>query len=612
MPVSGYDPSAFTAASVAPVVPPPTISPSDLHNLHNQPPAPAPLPVPVMLGWPTALRTAPVPQIGGPVAVMTKAQQKAGLQLLRTLKKHRSAPAFLHPVDPVALGVPDYLRVIPRPMDLGTVESKLNATGKAMTQAGKMGRTFGLDYTGTGQWEGMSSHVYRTAADFKEDVDRIWDNCFRYNGPKDQNPVSAMAAVVQEVSDKLFKTMPSAPSIEVRFPFSAHQFASGPLILWNSTVQARTASHADSRSRQEGTSGTGPFPMVCFPLCPNFYPLLFRPQPSNSFVPTIRRSEEGSRPKREIHAPARELPYEQADGGRSRHGYVSGKTAQEQVRFCKEVIRELFKKVHEPYAYPFYEPVSKPPPFSLSLGPPLLHANLCLFPPDYVALNIPQYPSIVRKPMDLGTVKARVEQNLYPAPAYVPFENDVRQVFKNCYLFNPPGTSVHDMGRKLEGVFDAKWEERPLGGGDDDDECELSSPLLLPCALSLTAGLSPRFRGRYHRRHGASTPNPPSRPRGDESPEEAQEGAEARGRTRAEATEALDVEEGRLDERARPEPRDDAELGGAPQTPEWRVGDEEDGKEGAQGRFERRGGLRGRVRGGGAGARVVVGDRRLV
>lgn len=86
-------------------------------------------------------------------------------------------------------------------------------------------------------------------------------------------------------------------------------------------------------------------------------------QPSTSFVPTIRRSEDGPRPKREIHAPARELAYSDQQGGegsgKSRHGRVSGKAAQEQLRFCKEVVREMFKKVHEPYAYVFYEPVSE-------------------------------------------------------------------------------------------------------------------------------------------------------------------------------------------------------------------------------------------------------------
>ncbi|KAK4702687.1 bromodomain-containing factor 1, partial [Phenoliferia sp. Uapishka_3] len=337
---------------------------------------------------------------------MSKAQQKFGLQLVRTLKKNRSSPPFLRPVDPVALLIPDYHRVITQPIDLGSIEAKLNSTGKAMTAASKYGKTFGLDYSGVGEWEGKSPVVYRTAAEFREDVDRVWDNCYRYNGPKDKNPVSAMAGVMQDVSEKLFRTMPSAPAL---------QYTPEPPRLPSPEVVRR---------------------------------------PSKSFTPTA----ELVRPKREIHAPARELPYEQADGGKSRHGRVSGKTAQEQLRYCKEVIKELFKKVHEPYAYPFYEPV------------------------NYVALNIPQYPSIVRKPMDLGTVRMKLDQNLYSSPAYGPFENDVRQTFKNCYLFNPPGTAVHDWGRKLEGVFDAKWNDRPMGddgddGSDDDGITEMERQL---------------------------------------------------------------------------------------------------------------------------------------
>ncbi|KAM0756206.1 hypothetical protein T439DRAFT_320903 [Meredithblackwellia eburnea MCA 4105] len=429
-PVSGYDPSAFTVAPAAPLVPPPpTISPTDL-NLGVQPsyPSPAPQSVPSPAAAPIAApQTAggapqnlllwdalgqPIPAPGslpaprqfipGPVPVMTKPQHKAGLNLLRTLKKNRSAPPFLRPVDPIALHIPDYPRVILQPMDLGTVEAKLMATGKAMAHAAKVGRTYGLDYSGgMGEWEGKADNVYRTVAEFKADVDLVWNNCFRYNGPKEQNAVSAMAGALQEVSDKLFKTLPAAPAIEY-------------------------------------------IPEPPRPPTPDVVKKERRP--SNSFVPTIRRSEEGSRPKREIHAPARELPYEQDGTGKSRTGRVSGKVAQEQLKFCKEVIKEIFKKTHEPYAYVFYEPV------------------------NYVALNIPQYPSIIKKPMDFGTIKAKLEQNMYAAPAYVPFEADARQVFKNCYIFNPAGTMVHEWGKKLEAVFDAKWAERPTGTGDDDDD----------------------------------------------------------------------------------------------------------------------------------------------
>lgn len=100
-------------------------------------------------------------------------------------------------------------------MDLGTVESKLNQTGKAMSAASKVGRTFGLDYSGNGIWEGIGEGVYRTAKEAREDVELVWENCFRYNGPKEKNPVSAMAGQLQEVAEKALKTLPVAPALEV-------------------------------------------------------------------------------------------------------------------------------------------------------------------------------------------------------------------------------------------------------------------------------------------------------------------------------------------------------------------------------------------------------------
>lgn len=92
---------------------------------------------------------------------------------------------------------------------------------------------------------------------------------------------------------------------------------------------------------------------------------------------------------------------------------------------------------------------------------------------DYVALNIPQYPSIVKKPIDLGTIRQKLEGGQYPVPPFPAFEADMRLLFKNCYLFNPPGTPVNEWGQKLEEVFSRKWDERPTG--DDDDDSAFSS-----------------------------------------------------------------------------------------------------------------------------------------
>ena len=155
---------------------------------------------------------------------------------------------------------------------------------------------------------------------------------------------------------------------------------------------------------------------------------------------------------------------------------MSTKTAQQQLKFCKDVVKELFKKVHESYAFAFYNPVGAFCLFRSS------RAGAHRFVVDYIALNIPNYPDVVRRPMDLTTVRTKLDQGVYPIPPYDAFEQDVRLIFSNCYLFNPPNTTVHDWGRQLEGVFEDKWASRPMGD-DEDDDCaywsrSLAEPLL--------------------------------------------------------------------------------------------------------------------------------------
>ena len=45
--------------------------------------------------------------------------------LLKPLMKMDTAGTFLKPVDPVALNLPDYFSIVKEPMDLGTIQKKL-------------------------------------------------------------------------------------------------------------------------------------------------------------------------------------------------------------------------------------------------------------------------------------------------------------------------------------------------------------------------------------------------------------------------------------------------------------------------------------------------------
>ncbi|KAL5577084.1 hypothetical protein UlMin_018783 [Ulmus minor] len=76
-------------------------------------------------------------------------------------------------------------------------------------------------------------------------------------------------------------------------------------------------------------------------------------------------------------------------------------------------------------------------------------------PVDPVALNIPDYFSVISKPMDLGTVKSKLEKDMYSS--IEEFAADIRLTFSNAMLYNPPANDVHRMAKKLNRVFEMRW-----------------------------------------------------------------------------------------------------------------------------------------------------------
>ena len=107
---------------------------------------------------------------------MTREQLKYCTAIIKQLKRHRDAPAFLNPVDPVLLNIPDYPKVVKVPMDLSTVERKLN----------------GLEFD--------------TVDHFVRDVNLIFTNCFLYNGR--ESPVSICASNLEAAFHSSLRHMP--------------------------------------------------------------------------------------------------------------------------------------------------------------------------------------------------------------------------------------------------------------------------------------------------------------------------------------------------------------------------------------------------------------------
>ncbi|KAM7275461.1 hypothetical protein ACFE04_017327 [Oxalis oulophora] len=91
-------------------------------------------------------------------------------------------------------------------------------------------------------------------------------------------------------------------------------------------------------------------------------------------------------------------------------------------------------------------------------------------PVDVKALGLHDYFIIITHPMDLGTIKTRVNTNWYKSPKE--FAEDVRLTFHNAMTYNPKGQDVHIMAEQLLNMFEEKWAPVEM---DYDREIRLST-----------------------------------------------------------------------------------------------------------------------------------------
>ncbi|XP_030053118.1 bromodomain-containing protein 2 isoform X4 [Microcaecilia unicolor] len=158
---------------------------------------------------------------------------------------------------------------------------------------------------------------------------------------------------------------------------------------------------------------------------------------------------------RPIKPPRKDLPDSQQHQT-SKKGKLS-----EQLKYCNGVLKELVSKKHAAYAWPFYKPV------------------------DASSLGLHDYHEIIKHPMDLSTIKKKMENREYRDAQE--FAGDVRLMFSNCYKYNPPDHDVVAMARKLQDVFEFRYAKMP------DEPLDLCSPpvsIPLPTIISKSSSES--------------------------------------------------------------------------------------------------------------------------
>merc|ERR1719436_507888 len=136
------------------------------------------------------------------------------------------------------------------------------------------------------------------------------------------------------------------------------------------------------------------------------------------------------KPARQIKKPVKDMP-----DTLPQHSSKPKNRMTEAMKACNEIIKEMFSKKHSAYAWPFYKPV------------------------DTEQLDLHDYKQVIKKPMDLGTVRTKMEGREYRISTE--FATDMRLIFTNCYKYNPPEHDVVAMARKLQDVFEMRYARIP-------------------------------------------------------------------------------------------------------------------------------------------------------
>jgi bromodomain-containing factor 1 len=264
----------------------------------------------------------------------------------------------------------------------------------------------------------LKDGLYLTVQAIKDDVQLLYDNALAFNGQGHSIEVAAA-----EVRSALLSKLDNLPSEPVALPKREKKSKrSTPVPEASPSASVGAGPRVAPARRQSRGAHTAPAPAAA-PVAPTF-----ALDPTTS-TPLIRRDStkvEGGRPKREIHPPKnKDLPYTVRP--------KSKKHATE-LRFCKELLVEVQKPKHYSITNPFMIPV------------------------DPVALNIPNYFTVIKRPMDISTVAKKLDEGNYTTA--LEFEKDFRLIVWNCLRFNPPGNPVHLMGKQLEELFESQWVKK--------------------------------------------------------------------------------------------------------------------------------------------------------
>ncbi|XP_070817506.1 bromodomain testis-specific protein isoform X1 [Chaetodon trifascialis] len=333
--------------------------------------------------------------------------------VIKALWRHHFSWPFRQPVDAVALCLPDYYTIITNPMDLSTINKRLK------------------------------NKYYWQAIECIQDFNTMFTNCYVYNRPGDD--IVFMAQTLEKLFLQKLSQMPQKEcedtSITAKEPVKGRKTSAGALkqrslvseVVLQQTVTVippdapqfippiNLSAHIDATIKKGLKRKADPAPSTTSVIT------------SSEVSPAVGHSAPStllSGSGRPIKPPKKDLPAFETKRVR----------LSEQLRHCNDILKEMLSKRHYAYAWPFYAPV------------------------DVVALGLHDYHDIIKQPMDLSTIRKKMDQREYANAKE--FTADVRLMFSNCYKYNPPSHEVVYMARKLQEVFEARYLKVPRQAED--------------------------------------------------------------------------------------------------------------------------------------------------
>ncbi|KAK2012016.1 hypothetical protein LZ32DRAFT_317325 [Colletotrichum eremochloae] len=253
----------------------------------------------------------------------------------------------------------------------------------------------------------LRDNKYSTLRAFKDDLGKIYKNSVIFNGIN--NEITSAALNVVKLAWTRVCDIPSAEPAK-----------SKPVPKPSRHSESRTSAPPPPVRRQPSIPAASPPAKAeaeAYAVPPGGVPQVRRASTQNDL----------DRPKRAIQ------PTKNRDPDYSAKNFNKKKLPIE-LQFAYEVLSEL-------------------------MDPKNAHCNFAfLAPVDPVALAIPTYFTIIKRPMDLGTIMTKIKN--YDYQSIKDFQTDIKLVFKNCYKFNQPGQPVYEQGQQLELIFRNLWSKK--------------------------------------------------------------------------------------------------------------------------------------------------------